>query len=55
MVGAKKGLQVVKTVNMKGFLSFSLFYLMMTSIVPRINKFIPITEKRKVFDFSFSV
>ena len=44
MVGAKIRLQVVKTV-IKGFLSFSLFYLMLTSIFPWINKCIHITEK----------
>ena len=46
MVGAKKGLQVVKR-SSKGFLSFSLFDLMLTSILPQINKFIPIIEKRR--------
>ena len=41
MVDAKKGLQVMN----KGFLSFSLFYLMLTVILPWINKVIPIIEK----------
>ena len=33
--------------SIKSFLSFSLFYLMLTSILPWINKFIPIIKKRR--------
>ena len=56
MVGAKKVYKWWKR-SIKGFLSFLLFYLMLTSILPGTNKFIPIIEKRrkKVFDCSFSV
>ena len=46
MEGAKKVYKWGKR-SIKGFLSFSLFYLMLTSILPRINEFIPITENRK--------
>ena len=46
MVGAKKVYKWWKS-STKGFLSFSLFYLMLTLILPRINKFIPIIEKRR--------
>ena len=46
MVGTKKVYKWWKR-SIKGFLSFSLFYLMLTSILPRINKFIPIIEKRR--------
>ena len=42
MVGAKK---CKRSINK--FLSFSLLYLMLTSILPRINKFIPVIEKRR--------
>ena len=41
IVGAKKSLQL-RTVYL-----FSLFYLMFISILPRINKFIHIIEKRR--------
>ena len=50
---ARKKIVVAKKVNkwwkrsIRGFLSFSLFYLMLTSILPRMNKSIPITEKRR--------
>ena len=33
--------------SIKGFLSFLLFHLMLNLILPRINKFIPIIEKRR--------
>ena len=42
MVGAKKWKRSINE-----FLSFSLLYLMLTSILPRINKFIPIIEERR--------
>ena len=46
MVGAKKIYKWWKR-SVKGFLSFLLFSLMLTSILPRINKFIPIMEMRR--------
>ena len=33
--------------SIKGFLSFLLFHLMLNLTLPRINKFIPIIEKRR--------
>ena len=44
MVVAKKVYKWGKR-SIKGFLSFSLFYQMLTSILPWINKFIPIIKK----------
>ena len=47
MLGAKKGFTSGENGQLRAFLSFSLFYLMLTSIVPRIDKFIPIIEKHR--------
>ena len=45
-VGEKKGYKWWKR-SIKGFLSFSLFYLTLTSILPRINKFTRKIRKRR--------
>ena len=56
IVGAKKVYKWWKR-SIKGFLSFSMFYLMLTSILPGINKFIPIIAEKNlsVWLFIFGV
>ena len=54
VVGTKKVYKWYKR-SIKGFLFFSLFHLMLTSILTGINKFIAIIDKRRKFDFSFSM
>ena len=47
ILGAKKKFTSGENGQLRAFYFFSLFYLMLTSILPRIQKFTPIIEKHR--------